>query len=382
MTRDRMKARELYESLFGAVPPLVLDVRNDDEFARWPIEGPGTVDTLHLPYFEFIENEAGSIDRVRKWIGERSRDLAVVCAKGGSSEYVADLLRGQGVGAANVEGGMIAWGSQTVAKPFPTTPPLQAWQIHRFGKGCLSYVVAAESDAAVVDPHRRHSEYLEFLREHGLQLRGVFDTHLHADHVSGGPAIARETGVPYYGGTPDFEGAQFPYHPLDKLQRITLGKIEIVPIEVIPTPGHTPGSTCLLVNDQLLLTGDTVFVESIGRPDLGGKTAEWARDLYVSLTSRLASLSDDLFIFPAHTSGPKEMKPGGLVYERWGALRKQNPALRLDEKEFVQKINESVAPAPPHYARIRRINLGLESPSEEELEEIELGKNECALSRR
>src|SRR5262245_60610503 len=123
----------------------------------------------------------------------RRRDGSPLCGlrEGGSSEFVAEILRGQGIDARNLEGGMIAWGRGTAAR-LVVSGSVRVWQINRFGKGCLSYVVAAGQDAVVVDPHRSLDDYRRFLEENRLTLRAVFDTHLHADHISGAPALAAE----------------------------------------------------------------------------------------------------------------------------------------------------------------------------------------------
>jgi hypothetical protein len=124
-----------------------------------------------------------------------------------------------------------------------------------------------------------------------------------------------------------------------------------------------------------------MFVGSIGRPDLGGKTVEWARDLHRSLTLTLSSVSGGVLVLPAHTSGPAEMKGDGVIGEILELLRKKNAALALDESTFIRQIQDQTAPAPPQYSKIRELNLGKMAATDEELEEMELGRNECALKR-
>jgi glyoxylase-like metal-dependent hydrolase (beta-lactamase superfamily II) len=374
--------RALFENLGSAEPLLVLDVRNEEDSRRWPVEGPRAAETLSIPYFDFIEREDESIDRVRTWIAGRSRPVAVVCAKGGSSEYVAGILRDRGLDARNLEGGMGAWGSEVVWRPLPPSASVRVWQVNRFGKGCLSYVVAGSQDAIVVDPHRRVDEYRGLLEQQGLTLRGVFDTHLHADHVSGGPALAAAAGVPYYVNAADFEGAQVTHEVVEDGRKLDLAGVPVVPLCFRHAPGHTPGSTVLVAGESVLLTGDTLFVGSVGRPDLGGKAGEWGRDLFVTLHQRLAPLSDELSVLPAHSSGPGEMSPAGVVSARLGDLRHENPSMSLDEAEFLRRIEDGTGSAPSHYATLRRINLGVATASAEQLDELEIGRNECALSRR
>lgn len=374
-------SRTLYESLNGETPPLVLDVRNEDEFARWKLEAVRAVETLNIPYFAFIEDEAASATKVEDWMAGRNRNLVVVCAKGGSSEFVANILHERGLSAANLDGGMTAWGSATVYRSVPADP-IRVWQVVRFGKGCLSYVLAGGRDAIVVDPHRDVEELHGFLDNQRLALRGVFDTHLHADHLSGGPALAESAGAPYYANPIDFDGGNLVFSPIEDGSRIRLGDVQIATMVLLHAPGHTPGSTALAVNDAFLLTGDTLFVESVGRPDLAGKAAEWGADLFRTLHTRLAGLGDEVLVLPAHTSGPREAKPDGTVGEKLGVLRRKNASLRLDERAFLREVEQNLAPAPAHYETIRKLNLGVASASAEEVVEMEIGKNECAVSRR
>ena len=374
-------AIDLHRRIEAGHPPLILDVRNVEEFARWPIEGRGPLEALNLPYFAFIEDEADAVRRVRDWIAGRDRDLVVVCAQGGSSDYVAEVLRGSGLAAANLAGGMRAWGGATAVRPIPDAP-LGVWQAARFGRGCLSYVLASAGEAIAVDPHRDLDLYLGLAARQGLRLRAVFDTHLHADHLSGAAALASEAGIPYYAHAADFQGAGFDFAPVDDEAPLRFGSAEVAPLRFLHTPGHTPGSAMLLVGEALLLTGDTLFVGSAGRPDLGGRTLDWGRDLYHTLHRRLGRIPDGVRVLPAHTAGPRESRADGTVQERLGVLRRTNETLVADEAAFLARLEAGTAPAPAHYAKIRAVNLGAASASGDEAAEMELGRNECALGGR
>src|SRR5262249_20628566 len=134
----------------GASPLLLLDVRNEDEFETWRLEARRPLGVLHIPYFNFLENAEDCIARL-----PRDRDIVVLCAQGGSSAMVVDMLREAGVPARNVAGGMVAYGEYLHAVAVPIDAPGWAlWQVNRRGKGCLSYVVRAGRDAIVVDPSR------------------------------------------------------------------------------------------------------------------------------------------------------------------------------------------------------------------------------------
>ena len=275
---------ELYQDIRRGSRPFILDVRNEEEFANWAIEGLPPNSLLNIPYFAFLEDEAECLDRV-----PRGRDVTVVCAKGGSSAFVASILTQHGIRARNLQGGMIAWGdlhvTTCVASPQESTVTL--FQINRVGKRCLSYVIVSDDEALVIDPARHTDWYTSLAQAQQAQLTRVIDTHLHADHLSGGPELTRALGIPYHIRLDDAAGAQFPYHSLEDGARLALGS-SVVEIIALHTPGHTPGSTSLLVNDHYLLTGDTLFVSSIGRPDLGDKAEEWAQLLYRTLFDRIA----------------------------------------------------------------------------------------------
>jgi glyoxylase-like metal-dependent hydrolase (beta-lactamase superfamily II)/rhodanese-related sulfurtransferase len=376
-----LSAPDLYQRLSGSAPPRVLDVRNAEEFARWRVEGPHPVDVLNVPYFEFVEREDASVRKVTDWVGGQG-DLVVVCAAGGSSAYIAEILQGRGLPAANLAGGMLAWGLGSTIHPVASAGPVRLWQVLRFGRGCLSYVVAQGENAVVIDAHRGLDVYRRLLETERLRLRAVFDTHLQADHVSGGPALARDARVAYHASLNDFAGGAVVVEDLTDGQPVRLGPLEVLPIVSLGTPGHTPGSTSLLVADAFLLSGDTLFVDDVGRPDLGGQAAQWARDLHRTLHERLEPLNDASVVLPAHASTLTRSVPLGVVAGTLGALRRENEAMRLDLDAFVRKAEGAAGSAPPGYAKIREINLGRETAAEEEINELELGKNQCALSRR
>jgi glyoxylase-like metal-dependent hydrolase (beta-lactamase superfamily II) len=178
---------------------------------------------------------------------------------------------------------------------------------------------------------------------------------------------------------PEFELSQ-PVTPLTDGETLRLGGEEGISIEVrvMSTPGHTPGSTCYLVDGRYLLTGDTLFVASVGRPDLGGHVVEWGRVLFETLNRRLADLPESTVVLPAHYGGTSEISGEGVVWGRLGHLRRTVPELRITTAEaFVEAVRGAVKDPPRAYAEIIRVNLGAPA-SEEKISEWELGKNQCA----
>jgi glyoxylase-like metal-dependent hydrolase (beta-lactamase superfamily II)/rhodanese-related sulfurtransferase len=365
-------------------PVLLLDVRNAEEVKAWRIEAREPIDTVRVPYFDFIEDELGSIAKV-----PTGRDVVVLCAQGGSSEMVAGMLIDAGVPARNVKGGMVAYGEYLRPVPIPLDVPeasgFAIWQVNRRGKGCLSYVVCAGGEAVVVDPMKNIEWFEAFAREQGACITRVLDTHIHADHVSGGPALSASLGVPYSVSAGEGFELRHPVEPLRDGEVLRIGGAGGVTMEVrtISTPGHTPGSASYLVDGRYLLSGDTVFVSSVGRPDLGGHAAEWGRALFATLTRGLASLPDDVIVLPAHYAGVHEIDAGGTVSGRLGHLRRTVPELQCQSAdEFVAAVTAAINVPPAAYAEIIRVNLGTMSAPPEKIAEWELGKNECAASSK
>jgi glyoxylase-like metal-dependent hydrolase (beta-lactamase superfamily II) len=374
---DDLTPDELYQAIRRGNPPVVLDVRNETEFAGWTIEGLPPHDLLNIPYFMFLEDEAGCLDRLPS-----AREVAVVCAKGGSSAFVASILAQHGICARNLRGGMIAWGDLHVTTGVVSgrASPVTLFQINRVGKRCLSYVIVSNGEALVIDPARHLDWYTSLAQAQQARLTRVIDTHLHADHLSGGPGFARCLGIPYHIRLDDASGVRFPYHALEDGTRLALGS-SVVEIMAIHTPGHTPGSTSLLVSDQYLLTGDTLFVSGIGRPDLGDKAEEWAKLLYRTLFDRMAQLPDAVLILPAHYSGTAEMRQDGIVATTFGDARQKNPVFQSrTEQQFLDYVLSHLPAQPPVYDEIRRANLGQIVFDAEHAIEAELGPNQCAAA--
>lgn len=182
-------------------------------------------------------------------------------------------------------------------------------QITTPGLGCFSYVIGcpASGEAVVVDPRRDIGPYLEIARDEGIKITRVIETHLHADHISGGQELRAATGATIH-IHPGAEPA-YPFEPLAQGQVLTVGTVRL---EVLATPGHTPNSVSLVVSDLLrspepamVLTGDVLFVGDIGRPDLPGSAilGEQVRNLYDSLYNTLGRLPGDLEVYPAHGQG-------------------------------------------------------------------------------
>lgn len=232
------------------------------------------------------------------------------------------------------------------------------------GLGCASYIIGCEAQgiAAVIDPDRSVQKYLDAAAARGLRITHIIETHLHADHVSGNTDLAARTGADIY--LHEASGAEFAHKTLREGDMIALGNIRL---KVVHTPGHTPESITLLVSDTtraeapwLALTGDTLFVGDIGRPDLVGAEAAngLATDMHASLFQKLLPLDDGILIYPGHGAGSLCGKSiGSMRSTTLGFERRYNPALAprpLDE--FVQFATSDLPEQPGNHKRIKSIN--------------------------
>lgn len=372
MTVRIMKPVEVARYSIDKKPLFILDVRNEDAFADWKIEGE-SIEYLNIPYFDLL-------DGVNDIKGElpKDRDILVVCAKEGSSQMIAEMLSEEGMDVAYLEGGMKAWSEYLEPVKVGTLKNGgELYQFVRLGKGCLSYMVIDAGKAAVIDATRMTDVFLDFAKEKGATIEHVFDTHLHADHISGGRVIAEATGATYYLPSQDAEEVVFDYHKLADGLRVTVGETSV---EAVFSPGHTSGSTSFVVDEAYLLTGDILFIDSIGRPDLAGMADDWVGDLRTTLYNRYEQLSEDLIVLPAHFMEMKEVNADGSVAKQLSALFLENHGLQVeDENEFRLLVTENLPPQPNAYQEIRKTNMGVLNPDAETQREMEIGPNRCAV---
>ncbi|MFM1652922.1 MBL fold metallo-hydrolase [Brevibacillus sp. B_LB10_24] len=371
----KMSAKELAQIVIDRAEWFILDVRNESEFNDWKIEGD-KIEFINIPYFEQLEGVDSVLDKI-----PQHKKVLVVCAKEGSSKFVAEQIVEAGRSDIYyLEGGMKAWSEHVEPVKIGDLKTGGAiYQFVRIGKGCLSYMVISDGEAAVVDTSRMTEVYEQFAQEMNVSIRHTIDTHLHADHISGGKKLAEKTGAAYWLPPKDAAEVTFSYEKLNEGKEIAVGYTTIK-IQPIYSPGHTIGSTSLMVDDTYLLTGDILFIASIGRPDLAGKAEDWVQDLRNTLYKRYKELSDELIVLPAHFGKGSELGEGGRVAARMGDLFRMNPGLNIqDEAEFRRTVTENLPPQPHSYQEIRQTNMGKLSPSEEEQREMEIGPNRCAV---
>ncbi|MBJ8030111.1 MBL fold metallo-hydrolase [Bacillus cereus group sp. N21] len=374
MSAIGLQAKDIAEKvLFREL--FILDVRNEVDYMDWKIEGK-QVSSINKPYFDLLEGVESILEELPK-----EKDILVVCAKEGSSKFVAEQLIEAGLkNVYYLAGGMKAWSEYV--KPIKVGDLKDGgsvYQFNRLGKGCLSYMVISNGEAVVIDSIRTIEAYEEFAKEQGAMITNVMDTHLHADHISGGRKLAQKVKGTYWLPPKDAEEVVFSYEPLVEGIVIQVGETKIA-IETIYSPGHTIGSTSFIVDDVYLLSGDILFVDSIGRPDLAGKAEDWVSDLRNTLYKRYKTLSQDLIVLPAHYSKASELDEQGRVRAKLKDLFKRNAGLNIeDELEFRKTVTENLPLQPNAYQDIRQTNMGKINPSVEEEREMEIGPNRCAV---
>jgi len=235
----------------------------------------------------------------------------------------------------------------------------------QFYLGCLahaSYMIGSEGQAVVVDPQRDVDIYLKAAQEHGLEIRHIFETHLHADFVSGHKELAARTRATIYVGAQ--AGAAYSHVDVRDGFQLRVGKLKV---EVLETPGHTPESICLVLTDEeksprpwAVLTGDTLFLGDVGRPDLSKQHTpqQLAGMLYDSLHNKLMSLADEVAVYPAHGAGSLCGK--NMRAERSstiGTERLTNYALQIKTREaFVKELTANLPVRPEYFLRDAEIN--------------------------
>ncbi|MCS6832324.1 MAG: MBL fold metallo-hydrolase, partial [Flammeovirgaceae bacterium] len=238
-------------------------------------------------------------------------------------------------------------------------------KIEQLYTNCLAeaaYYIESEGEAAIIDPLRETTPYLRLAEQNGVSIKYIFETHFHADFVSGHIDLARETGATIIFG----EGANPSYqvHIAKDGETFKIGKLTI---QAIHTPGHTLESTCYLLKDEngkphAIFTGDTLFINEVGRPDLAVKSNLTKEDLagmlYDSLRNKILPLPDDILVYPAHGAGSACGKNiGKETYDTLGNQKKVNYALQpMSKEEFIRIVTTGIMPPPQYFAKNATMN--------------------------
>lgn len=346
----------------------ILDVRPLEQREEWKIAGSAHVDA----YKQLKAGEETALDLVD--IPKRST-VVTVCAAGRTSLLASRLLAKKGVTAFSLEGGMKAWNFAWNKAVVQVPEGPRVVQIRRMAKGVLSYLAGSAGEAVVIDAALDPKVYIEEARRSGWKIKYVMDTHIHADYVSRTKELAEAAGAKHLMISSAEVGFDFIH--IQPGETIRFGKSSL---EFLHTPGHTWESTTFKLDNCSVFTGDTLFVDGIGRPDLKAaqsEAVERAKSLYKSL-SYLFSLEPSLSVFPAHTSDTIafDEKP---ITDSLGNIRQRITQTELTESEFVDFALSKIPPTPPNYQTIADINKkGVREGHE--LAELEAGGNHCAIA--
>ncbi|RXK49143.1 MBL fold metallo-hydrolase [Halorientalis pallida] len=360
----------------------LVDTRPTDSYEAWHVRGAENV-----PYDPSEGLDQAQLDDVSSMADGRS--VVAICGKGlTSTPFGLELAENGFEDVSVVSGGMEAWSKVYEVVPIPTADDdLVVRQVQRRAKGCLGYVVGSRTSgtAVVVDATRQTDQFKVAAQDAGLVVEGVVDTHVHADHVSGGRRLADEVGLEYYLGEQAVDrGVEYEFTPLSDGDVIEVGDVTI---EALHAPGHTSEMVNFRVGGELLLTGDTLFVDSVGRTELQfgeADAAHGAQLLYETLHETILELPADLTVAPGHVAVTSDGRyesgsPGEPISARLGDLGTELDLLQLDREAFVDRLTEDAPEKPPNYEDVIAINTGAERvETEHEATELELGPNNCA----
>jgi glyoxylase-like metal-dependent hydrolase (beta-lactamase superfamily II)/rhodanese-related sulfurtransferase len=348
-------------------PVTILDIRPLKEREEWKIPG-----SIHADVYEKLKgNDRQALAEVRL---DNQHPVVTVCAAGKMSLRAAEQLRQNGFDAWSLEGGMkawnFAWNTATLL-----LPGVKIIQVRRSSKGCFSYIVGSKNEAMVIDAALDPHVYLELAKANGWSIKYVTDTHIHADYVSRSRELAKISQAKHL--LLDETTVTFSFTPVKNGERIKVGDAIL---EVMHTPGHTLESTSFRLGDDMVFTGDTLFVDGVGRPDLKADPDEAisrSKLLYASL-HRLLKLNPKTFVLPAHLSSAVPFDDQ-LITETIGNLKGKLDVLNLHEDAFVQYTTSRIPPTPPNYVTIASLNKRGEyegySPAD-----LEAGANRCAIA--
>ena len=367
MTKQ-IEAETLREWLDAQQPVTVLDIRTDEDRAQWAIPG-----SMHLNAYEALR--AGQPGALADAVFPFDRPVVTVCNAGGVSQTAANVLAERGFDARSLAGGMKAWSlAWNAAEVLLPDQSCRVIQVRRTGKGCLSYIVASAGEAAVIDPSVSPDVYLQIANRHGWSVRYVLETHVHADHLSRARELARQAGAALL--LPTQQRVRFTFTGIADGERVLLGSATITAAH---TPGHTNESTSYILNETAVFTGDTLFTDGVGRPDLHADpeaARQRARALFASL-NRLRNLQPELVVLPAHASEPIAFD-GRAVAAQMGEVATWLSGWLASEAAFVERVTSKLPPTPPNFVRIVELNEAGEFPTGDPTD-LEAGANRCAV---
>lgn len=338
----------------------LLDVREPQEYAEFRIP-----DAVNIPLSRlFMPGSQSEIPKDKK--------IITICSHGNRSMVATFALAQNGIEATSLVGGMSLW-NQVLNATTLKEGDVTIIQVEKIGKGCLSHIIGSNGEAVVIDPTHPSSKYVEFAQKEGLKVTKVIDTHQHADHVSAAKDLAQATGAKLYFSK--LEEYKTESEKVEDGNTIPFGAKQL---RAIHTPGHTAGSMSYVLDDKYVFSGDILFVEGIGRPDLRDQVEEYATKLYDTLHNKLLKFSDNAKIFPTHHGEGVKPTENGIYYTTV-EMAKNLPLLDLDQTAFVSKVVSITTPRPMNYSMIIKINKGVIPVSPMQIPDLEMGPNRCSI---
>ena len=376
MSIFKYTAAELFSWLTTRTEMTVLDVRNKVDFGRFKVESPYSFSLQNISYFDFMEIEEECVAQVSK-----DKPVRIVCAKEGSAKFVAEILEKHGfINVGYLAGGIKSWGNLLVPILLNPGEKFQLYQFIRPGKASCSYGLINGDELMLFDPSRNTEFYLDFAKTNNCSLVKTYETHLQADYIAGSRSLSEMTGAEFLANEHDFERTKINYTKLQDDSTYTFSKPG-VKVRCVFTPGHTPGSTSFVIDDRFIVSGDTIFIQSVGRPDLGGQVEAWSDTLFDTL-QKIKTLSDELIVLPGHYMSWNEANDQLTFAATLAETKTFNKDIYAigDKGTFLDFIQGNMRQQPEEYATIRLINGNLEQVDDDKAEELDLGKNECAAT--
>lgn len=409
---NEIKPNELKKKIDSNDDIFILDVRTPQEYETWKLSYDKHDTPKLIPVDSLMTYHSDLLAEIPK-----DKEIITICAHGNRSTIAANMLSKLGYNVKSLSGGMAGWNKvyDVAEVPVPNDAPFRIWQIRRISKGCIGYIVSSVSDnkAVVIDPSREiYESFLKISDENGLQITKVIDTHQHADHVSGVIKLVKTltaktaSGIfACFSSLEDYENKTDA--GIGNVQRITDGdeiKVgENVVMKALHTPGHTAGSMSFLIQDSnndsgknkregqiagarpccYLFTGDTLFIDGIGRPDLRDEARTFAGVLYDTYHQKIEKLPPNTYILPAHFDGSSiKLKHNVPIFGTLESLKNNIKLLSMNKDEFVNFIIGTLPPRPLNYRLIVSINKKMLPYDGVEIPDLESGPNSCAISSK
>jgi glyoxylase-like metal-dependent hydrolase (beta-lactamase superfamily II)/rhodanese-related sulfurtransferase len=351
-------------------PATILDVRTTIDRAEWWIPG-----SVHIDAYAALR--AHDPKALSTFEVPEHMPIVTVCVAGVTSLIAAEQLSWRGIDAYSLAGGMRAWSLAWNTARIPYTENgVHIIQVRRTGKGCLSYMIGAGEEAFVIDASLDSQVYLDLATQQGWQISGVFDTHIHADHLSRSRQLAEKSGARLF--LPEQQRVTYPFTPVYDDDTLTIAGQSL---RIVHTPGHTAESVCYVLNSHVLFTGDTLSLTGIGRPDLQSHTLadaqERASQLYSSIHN-LLTLPAEMLVLPGHTGAPVPFD-GRPIITTLSDFDARVAIVHANHDEFVQTLLHHIPAVPQHYAMIIQLNEKGIVP-DRDVAELEAGANRCVVS--